>query len=105
MQVTLFLEYIMFGGHDARPPGCESQACLQVVDDWTSRSFRLLALAVGTIKNFSRLNVNTLTLQQAEAAASHMSLLGVMVVTNQLRADSRDTISQLQDEYVTTIMD
>ena len=77
----------------------------QVVDEWTSRSFRLLALAVGTIKNFSRLNVNTLTLQQAEAAACHMSLLGVMVVTNQLRADSRDTISQLQDEYVTTIMD
>ena len=74
------------------------------MDDWTSRSFRLLALAVGTIKNFSRLNVNTLTLQQAEAAVSHMSLLGVMVVTNQLRADSRDTISQLQDEYVTTIM-
>ena len=72
--------------------------CTQVVDDWTSCSFRLLALAAGTIKHFSRLNVSSLTLQQAEAAVSHMSLVGVMVVTNQLRPDSRDTIAELQDK-------
>lgn len=70
----------------------------QVVDDWTSRSFRLLALAAGTIKNFSKLSDSNLTLQQAEAAVSHMSLVGLMVVTNQLRPDSKDKISELQDE-------
>ncbi len=69
-----------------------------MVDDWTSRSFRLLALAAGTIKDFGQLNMHNLTLQQAEAAVSHMSLVGVMVVTNQLRADSKDTIAELQDK-------
>ena len=71
---------------------------MQVLDDWTSRSFRLLALAAGTVKNFSSLNPHTLTLPQAEAAVTHMSLVGVIVVTNQLRPDSKDTISELQDE-------
>ena len=69
------------------------------MDDWTSRSFRLLAMAAGTIKNFKRLEGSTLTLQQSEAAVSHMSLVGLLVVTNALRADSKDTIAELQDEY------
>ncbi|DBA85704.1 TPA: hypothetical protein ACH3X1_005275 [Trebouxia sp. C0004] len=79
-------------------PGSVPENFDRVVDDWTSRSFRLLALAAGTIKHFSRLNVSSLTLQQAEAAVSHMSLVGVMVITNQLRPDSRDTIAELQDD-------
>ena len=57
-----------------------------------------MALAAGTIKKFSRLNPTTLTLPQAEASVTHMSLVGVMVITNQLRPDSKDTISELQDE-------
>ncbi|DBB06818.1 TPA: hypothetical protein ACH3X3_009479 [Trebouxia sp. C0006] len=83
--------------HMARP-GSVPDNFDKVVDDWTSRSFRLLALAAGTVKHFSRLNASSLTLQQAEAAVSHMSLVGVMVVTNQLRPDSRDTIAELQDD-------
>ena len=71
---------------------------MQTVDDWTSRSFRLLALAAGTIKNFKHLDASSLTLPQAEAAVSHMSLVGVLVVTNALRGDSKDTIAELQDE-------
>lgn len=68
------------------------------MDDWSSRSFRLLALAAGTIKNFKHLEGTTLTMQQAEAAVTHMSLVGLLVVTNALRADSKDTIAELQDE-------
>lgn len=71
----------------------------QVVDDWSGRSFRLLALAAGTIQNFKRLDAQTLTLQQSEAAVSHMSLVGLLVITNTLRADSKDTIAELQNEY------
>lgn len=69
-----------------------------MVDDWTSRGFRLLALASGTIKHVSKYDIPALSLQQAEAAVNHMSLLGLVVVTNQLRPDSRDTIHELQDE-------
>ena len=68
------------------------------MDDWSSRSFRLLALATGTIKNFKQLEGAGLTMQQAEAAVSHMSLVGLLVITNALRADSKDTIAELQDE-------
>lgn len=73
-------------------------ALLQMVDDWTSQGFRLLALASGNIKHISEYDVSSLSLQQAEAAVKHISLLGIIVVTNQLRPDSRDTIHQLQDE-------
>lgn len=69
-----------------------------MVDEWTSQGFRLLALASGTIKHVSKYNVASLSLQQAEAAVKRMSLLGLIVVTNQLRPDSRDSIHQLQDE-------
>lgn len=37
-------------------------------------------------------------MQQAEAAVTHMSLVGLLVITNALRADSKDTIAELQDE-------
>ena len=74
------------------------QAFLQVVDDWSSRSFRLLAMATGTIKKFKHLEGSSLTMQQAEAAVSHMSLVGLLVITNALRPDSKDTIAELQDE-------
>ena len=68
------------------------------MDDWSSRSFRLLALAAGTIQDFKRLDAQTLTLQQSEAAVSQMSLVGLLVVTNALRADSKETITELQNE-------
>ena len=69
-----------------------------MVDDWTSQGFRLLALASGTIKRVSQYDIPSLSIQQAEAAVKHMTLLGIIVITNQLRADSRNTIHELQDE-------
>ena len=70
------------------------------MDDWSSRSFRLIALAAGTLKNFSQMDMDSLTLAEAEAAVLHLSVVGVIVVTNNLREDSKRTIEELQTGQV-----
>ncbi|DBA94899.1 TPA: hypothetical protein ACH3X1_002432 [Trebouxia sp. C0004] len=69
----------------------------QVVDDYSSRSFRLLAGAVGIIRGVHKLDIACMTQQQVESCATHMQLLGLVVLTNSVRTDSRQTISQIQD--------
>ena len=70
---------------------------MQVVDDFSSKSFRLMALAVGTVPDVLSLDVAALSLQQAELNASNFQLLGLIVLTNPIRPDSRSTVTQLQD--------
>ena len=74
--------------------------CLQVVDEYSSNSFRLLAMAVGVIKHASELNLAQMTSQQVEARATNMRLLCLVVLTNNVRPDSKDTIAHLQEGYV-----
>ena len=69
----------------------------QVVDDYSSKSFRLLAMAMGEIPNAAHMDFAMMTQQQVEACAVHMQLLSLVVVTNNVRSDSRDTITHLQD--------
>lgn len=57
-----------------------------------------MGLAAGNIKHSERYDLPNLSLHQAEKAVRHMTLLGLIVVTNQLRPDSRATMSELQDE-------
>ena len=71
----------------------------QVVDDYCSKSFRLLAMAVGTIQNASKLNLAHMTPQQVEASATNMRLLALIVLTNNMRPDSKETIARLQEGY------
>ena len=67
------------------------------MDDYSSRSFRLLAMAVGVIPDAGNLNMAMMTQQQVEACADHMQLLSLVVLTNNVRSDSKDTINHLQE--------
>ena len=40
-----------------------------------------------------------MSLQALERCAGHMELLGLVVMSNHVRADTKDTISHLQDRY------
>lgn len=73
-----------------------------MVDDYSSKSFRLLAMAMGTIRNASKLNLAHMTPQQVEASATQVCLLSLIVLTNNVRPDSKDTIAHLQDGYACT---
>ena len=70
---------------------------VQVMDDYSSKSFRLLAMAMGVIPNAAELNLPRMTQQQVEACAVHMQLLSLVVLTNNVRSDSKDTITHLQE--------
>jgi len=68
-----------------------------VVDDYSSKCFRLLAVAVGVIPHVNQLDLPRMTQQQMEAAAVNLQLLGLVVLNNSVRPDSKETISQVQD--------
>ena len=72
---------------------------VQVVDDYASKSFRLLAVAFGSLRDVAKLDLASMPLQALERHAGHMDLLGLVVMTNHLRTDSKETISHLQDRY------
>ena len=71
---------------------------LQVLDGYSSKSFRMLAVAVGVIKNVHKLDLARMTQQQVELSAVDMQLLGLVVLTTSLRTDARRVVSQVQDE-------
>ena len=77
-----------------------ANACIQVVDSFSSKSFRLMAMAVGIIPNTQALELTQMTQQQIESAASDLELLSLVVLANSIRQDSKDTISELQDRFV-----
>ena len=70
-----------------------------MVDDYSSKSFRLLAMAVGIIPNVGSLDLHNMTQQQIEAEAVDMELLALVILTNPVRPDSKPTITQLQEGY------
>ena len=80
------------------PPDSETHLLVQVRDDFSSNSFRMMAMAVGTIHNAHQLDLLHMTQQQIEAHVIHLDLLCLMVLTNSIRPDSEDTIHQLQHE-------
>ena len=68
-----------------------------MVDDYSSKSYRLMAVAVGTIPDVGNLDVHHMSQQQIEAWVVDLRLLGLVVLTNFVRHDSKATISELQD--------
>ena len=54
-------------------------------------------MAIGEIPNAAQLDFALMTQQQVEARAVRMQLLSLVVLTNNVRSDSRDTITHLQD--------
>ena len=68
--------------------------------EYAGKSFRLLALAVGTLQGVSATELAEWDLQQAEARCGPLDLLGLQVLSNHLRPGSKETITNLQDKYV-----
>ncbi|DBA90734.1 TPA: hypothetical protein ACH3X1_003944 [Trebouxia sp. C0004] len=69
----------------------------RVVDHYASQSYRLLAVAFGVLRDVAKLDLESMSLQALEQCAGHVELLGIVLMTNHVRADSKDTISHLQD--------
>ena len=74
-------------------------AHVQMLDTYSDHSFRLMALAVGVIPHEATLAVYQMSLGQIEAHAGELQLLGIIVLSNPIKADSKDTVAELQDRY------
>ena len=59
----------------------------------------MLATAVGVIPDVHQLDLPRMTQQQVESCAVNIQLSALVVLTNSIRQDSKDTISQVQDGY------
>ena len=70
----------------------------QVVDNYSGQSYRLLALAGGVLKGVRGLHLAAMSQQQVEARAGCLDMLGLFVMSNHLRRDSKDSIEHLQDK-------
>ena len=55
-------------------------------------------MAMGVIRHASKLDLSLMTPQQVEGCATTMRLLSLVVLTNNVRPDSKDTITHLQEE-------
>lgn len=71
-------------------------ATVQVIDDYSSRSFRLLAVAAGRLHGMDKMDMGHATIQSLEKRCK-LHLLGLTVLSNPLRPESKSTISELQD--------
>ncbi|DBA77185.1 TPA: hypothetical protein ACH3X1_009759 [Trebouxia sp. C0004] len=83
---------VHYGG---QPAPCD----VQVVDKYSGQSYRLLALAGGVVHGVGKLNLAVMSQQQLEARAGSLDLLGLFVLSNHLRHDSRACITHLQDRW------
>lgn len=69
-----------------------------MVDDYSSKSFRLLAVAAGVIPNARSMDLLRMAQEDLEACAVGMHLLSLVILTNSIREDSKATIHQVQNE-------
>ena len=67
------------------------------MDDYSTRSFRLIAMAAGLLLNVDKLDLANMCQQAIEAAAVNMEMLSLVVLTNSIREDSVATIKELQE--------
>lgn len=69
---------------------------MQMIDDYARKGFRLMALAKGVLRRVPSSTWGGLTQEQLEGRVEHFTLLGLLVLNNELREDSAETISKLQ---------
>lgn len=79
------------------PPDTQALILCQVMDDYSTRSFRLIAMAAGVLHNVDQLDLLSMSQQAIEAAAVDLELLSLVVLANSIREDSVATIKELQD--------
>ena len=66
-----------------------------MIDRYSALGFRLLALAKGVIRDGSQQALSMMTQEQLERQVDSFQLIGLLVLSNHLRSDSKDTISEL----------
>lgn len=69
----------------------------KVVDDWSGQSFRILAIAQGTVRGVGGLDLASMGLQQLEERATGLTLIGLHIISNHLHAESKQTVTQLRE--------
>ena len=67
------------------------------MDDYSTQSFRLIAMAAGIIPDVDKLDLANMSQQAIEAAAVDMEMLSLVVLANSIRGDSVATIKELQE--------
>ena len=75
---------------------------MQVVLEYAGQSFRLLALAAGTLRRVTAERLASMSQQDAEAECDHMDLLALIVLSNSAHSSSRPAITGLQERYTRT---
>ena len=70
---------------------------MQVVDSFSSKSLRLMAVAVGVIPDAHARDFSQMVRHDIESAATNLELLCLVVLTNSIREDSQDTIREAQE--------
>lgn len=58
-----------------------------------------MAMAVGVLHNVDTLDLPHMSLAEIEAHALQLEMLSLIVLSNQIRPDSRAVITQLQQGY------
>ena len=69
----------------------------QVVDDWSAQSYRVLAIALAEVRHVNKLNLASMSQQDVEECAGQLSLVGLIILSNHVNADSKETIRQLHE--------
>ena len=72
---------------------------VQVRDDYSGKGFRLVAVAVGVLHDVDKLDTEHMLLPEIEAHALQLELLGLIMLSNQIRPVSKSNIQQLQHGY------
>ena len=67
-----------------------------MVDSYSGQAYRLLALAGRRMLSVKDVDFAGMTQQQVEAKAGPLDLLGLLVLSNHLRPDSKHSISVLR---------
>ena len=67
------------------------------MDEYSTRGFRLIAMAAGEILHIDQLDLVNMSQQAIEAAAVNLEMLSLVVLTNSIREDSLNTIQELQE--------
>ena len=71
---------------------------MQLVDEWSGQSYRVLALALAQVPNVARLDLASMSQQQVEDQAGPFELVGLTILSNHLNSDSEATVKQLQEQ-------
>lgn len=71
---------------------------MQMLDTYSGHSFRLMALAMGIIPGVANLDLMHTSQAHIETSARPLQLLGVIVLSNPIKADCKEIIGELQEQ-------